>query len=211
MSISSERIWFYDIKGFITEKNYNKFFPQSSMTFIEQLNSLLRFAIYFCVLVFLVRHDPNIFFIMLFMAGFTYLLYLIDTQNKQREKFHLEQNNLSTDKITKKVCVKPTKDNPFMNVLMTDYNDNPNRKQACNVSTGNTKKMTKKYFANNLYRDVSDIYDTNASDRNYYTTPVTTIPSDQSGFGKFLYGQGATCKEKNGLQCYANTYRPVMN
>lgn len=179
------------------------------MTFAEQLNSMVRFAIYFSTFVFIVKRDANIFLVPLFAAGFTYSLYSVDSKNKQREKFHLEERSLDRDRVTKKVCAKPTKENPFMNVLISDYAENPTRKPACDVTRGKTRKEIKKAFENNLYRDVSDVYDKIASDRNYYTTPSTTIPNDQAAFANFLYGQSKSCKEGSGLQCYKNLYRPI--
>jgi hypothetical protein len=193
----------------MTERNYSKFFPSPHMTFAEQLNTLMRFAIYFSVIVFALRKDTNIFFIVVFMAGFTYMLYTVDTQNKKREKFYLRDKGLKQDTVSKKLCSQPSKNNPFMNVLVSDYAENPERKEACDISRGKAKRMAKKYFAQNLYRDVSDIYDKNASDRNYYTTPITTIPNDQNAFAQYLYGQGKTCKEGNGNMCYVNTYRTI--
>lgn len=206
----SERIWFNDIPGFMTQYNYNKFFPSKDMTFAEQLNSLLRFAIYFSILIFVLKRDTNVFFVLIFMAGFTYILYTIDTQNKIREKFYIESKGLSEDKETKKLCTVPTKENPFMNVLMSDYSENPQKKEACDVSKGKTKKLVKKYFNNNLYRDVSDVYNKNASDRNYYTMPISTIPNDQESFAKYLYGQDKTCKEGAGEVCHKNIYRALQ-
>jgi hypothetical protein len=104
----------------------------------------------------------------------------------------------------------PTANNPFMNVLMSDYSENPQKKEACDVSKGKTKKLVKKYFNNNLYRDVSDVYNKNASDRNYYTMPISTIPNDQESFAKYLYGQDKTCKEGAGEVCHKNIYRALQ-
>jgi hypothetical protein len=207
--MSNELIWFQDIQGFITKDNYSKFFPSKEMTFSEQLNSLMRFTIYFSVLMFVLRRDANILFIVIFMAGFTYLLYTVDSKNKRRERFYLDKQNLEKNKITKELCIKPTQNNPFMNVLVSDY-ANPQRKKACEIN-GKTKKLIKKYFDNNLYRDVSDIYNKKASDRNYYTTPITTIPNDQKAFADYCYGKSKTCKEGNSQKCYVNMYRPISN
>jgi hypothetical protein len=207
--MANEKIWYDDLSGFITKDNYNTFFPSKDMTFAQQLNSVLRFSIYFTIFIFIIKKEVNVFFVIIFMAGFTYFLYTVDTKNKIREKFYLEGKNLQMDKRSKDICIKPTKDNPFMNVLMSDYSENPTRKPACNVSKGSTKKQAKKFFENNLYRDVSDIYDRNASDRNYYTTPITTIPNDQNAFANYLYGKDKTCKEANGDQCYKNVYRAI--
>lgn len=205
----SERIWFNDITHFMTEKNYNKFFPSKDMSFAEQLNSILRFAIYFTIVIFIIKKDVNIFLVLVFTALFTYVIYTVDNKNKIQERFYLESKNMVEDKDTKKLCSNPTKDNPFMNVLFSDYSDNPDRKPACDLTKGKAKKIVKKYFDNNLYRDVSDIYNRNASDRNYYTMPSTTIPNDQYAFSQFLYGQDKTCKEGNSDTCYKNLYRSI--
>jgi hypothetical protein len=204
----SEKIWFIDIKGFLTEYNYTNFFPSREMTFAEQLNAILRFAIYFAILLFIIKRNPNVLIIVLFVAGFTYLLFTVDTQNKRRENFYLDKKNLRADP-DGKICVKPTKDNPFMNVLMSEYSDNPERNKACDINK--VKKKTKKYFDTDLYRDVSDIYDKNASDRNFYTTPNTMIPNDQNAFAQYLYAKDKTCKEGNGITCYKNIYRTIAN
>ena len=209
MSSSVEKIWFQDPTGFIGPLNYDRFFPSKEMAFVEQLNSLMRFSIYFSLLVFVIRKETNIFFIPVFMAGFTYMLFSVDTKNKQREKFYMKQKQLEKDPHTKELCAAPTKENPFMNVLVSDYAINPQRKKACSITEGKAKGKVKKLFENNLYRDVSDIYNKNASDRNFYTTPITTIPNDQNAFAQYCFGTEKSCKQGNGTRCYQNTYRPV--
>ena len=207
--MSSERIWFNNLAGFMTDKNYYKFFPTKDMTFAEQLNAILRFTIYFTIIIFIIKKDLNIFLVFIFVAGFTYILYTVDTQNKTHEKFYLQDRNMVIDTHTKKLCTNPSKDNPFMNVLISDYSQDPERKQACDPTTGPTKKLINKHFDNNLYRDVSDIYNRNASDRNYYTMPSSTIPNDQNSFAQFLYSQDKTCKEGNPNKCYTNLHRSI--
>ena len=41
----SETIWFKDLPGLITKDNFLQFFPTSDMTYVEQINSIVRFAI----------------------------------------------------------------------------------------------------------------------------------------------------------------------
>ena len=36
------------------------------------------------------------------------------------------------------------------------------------------------------YRDPNDIYNRISSERQFYTTPNTTVPNDQTGFAKWL-------------------------
>lgn len=205
-----ESIWFKDPKHLFTEKNYNHFFPSKDMVFSAQLNSLLRLSIYFSILVFILRKDTNIFMIPIFIALFTYFIYNVDTDNKINETMYLDQKNLDKNPLTKEVCVKPTQNNPFMNVLMNDYKDNPERKEACNISRSDIKKKSQKYFDKNLYRSVSDIFNKEASDRQWVTNPVTSIPNNQSAFSEWCWGNQSTCKSGDGNKCYANQYRYIQ-
>jgi len=91
--------------------------------------------------------------------------------------------------------------------LMSDYTQNPKRAKACDLSQGPVKSKAQGYFNKNLYRDVGDVFQKNASDRNFITMPVTTIPNDDGAFKNFLYDIKQTCKEGNGTVCYSNRYR----
>lgn len=205
----SEQIWYKDVKNLFNEKNYTHFFPSKDMTFAEQLNSLVRMSVYFSIIVYFLQKDTAIFMVPVFACVFTYFLYTMDTNNKVNEKLYLQDNNLYKDPHTEDVCQLPSKDNPFMNVLMSDYATNPSKKKACNVSKTTIKRQAQKHFDKNLYRSVSDIFNKEASDRQWITNPITTIPNDQEGFAKWCYGSAKTCKEGNGDRCYSNMYREV--
>jgi len=202
-----EKIWYLDPKHLFTEHNYYNFFPSKEMSFSEQLNALVRMSIYFSLLIFILRQDTNIFMIPIFVCLFTYFIYTVDTNNKLNETMLLEENNLDKDPNTKELCTKPTENNPFMNVLMNEYTENPKRKKACDINRIDIKRKAQKYFDKRLYRSVSDIFNKEASDRQWVTNPISTIPNDQGGFAEFCWGQSKTCKEGNGNQCYTNQYR----
>lgn len=204
-----EQIWFKDIRHLFTEKNFTKFFPSKDMTFAEQLNSLVRFSIYFTIVIFLLNKDSMIFIVPIFTALFTYFLYNVDSQNKLKENMYLQNKNLYKDPYTNDLCQKPSENNPFMNVLISDYVLDPTRKKACNVSKNKIKKTTQEFFDKNLYRSVSDIFNKEASDRQWITNPITTIPNDQEGFANWCYSTKKTCKEGNGNNCYTNVYTAV--
>lgn len=204
-----EKVWFKDPRNFINEKNYDKFFPSPAMTYVEKLNSILRLSIYFSLIILILKKDSNILFIPILTGVFTFFLYSnMNTKKKNGETF-LNKMNLYKDPYTKEICHRPTAENPFMNILMSDYKLNPKRTKACNVSSGNIKKEAQQYFNRNLYRDVGDIFQKNASDRNWYTTASTTIPNDDGAFKNYLYKIGPTCKEGSGNACYSMAYRTI--
>lgn len=211
---TSEKIWYQDPTDFITSKNFLQFFPDNNMTFSEQLNALLRFSIYFSVIVFLFRQNVNIAIFPLFMAGFTFFLYKFDKNTNIKDKFSQSsgKEDYMYDVRKGNLCVAPSKNNPFMNVLMTDYVDRPERPVACDLTENVVKKKARDHFNFNLYRDVDDIFSKKASDRQFYTTPITTIPNDSHSFAEWCYGSGKTCKEGNSTKCFSNLYqRPIKN
>ena len=203
-----EKIWFQDISHFITSKNYMVFFPSSEMSFAEQLNSLMRITIYFAVIMFILKKDANILFVPICMGLFTFFVYTVDQKNKREERKLIEKMGLQRDPVMNQLCQRPSKDNPFMNVLVSDYALRPERPKACKIQ-GKVKCEVKRNFDRNLYRDIDDIFHKKASDRQFYTTPSTTIPNDSTGYARWLYGNGATCKEGNGDRCYTNMYRTI--
>lgn len=202
-----EQIWFLDLPGMFTESNYFTIWPSQDMSFEVQLNALVRFSIYFAIIVFLIKKDMNIFFIPIFVGAFTYFIYSNDQSQKKVQKELFDSMN-QTIKKDGKICEQPTLENPFMNVLMSDYTRNAERPAACEMTKPIQRKV-KNFFDEKLIRDVDDIFHNNASDRQFYTNPVTTIPNDQTQFAKWLYGSGKTCKEGNGDKCYRNMNRSV--
>ncbi len=205
-----EKAWFKDPRNFISEKNYDKFFPSPAMTYTEKLNSIMRLAIYFSIIILILKKDTNILFIPILTGIFTFFMYNNTDIKKKQEETFLNKMNLHKDPYTQELCHRPTPENPFMNILMSDYKLNPKRNKACDVTKGNIKMEAQKYFNRNLYRDVGDIFQKNASDRNWYTTASTTIPNDDDSFKNFVYKLGPTCKQGNGNACYNMTYRNNM-
>jgi hypothetical protein len=203
-----ENIWYKDWKSLIEPTNLPKFFPNTGMTFAEQLNALMRFSIYFSIILFAIKKNTLVFYIVVMCAVLTFFLYEFDNKNKINKKELFSKMNLFDDVQNSNICVKPTPNNPFMNVLMTDYKQFPNRPPACNINNGLISNMAEKYFDNNLFRDVDDVWGRKSSSRIWYTNPVTTIPSDQKSYAEFLYNIGPTCKESS-LMCYKNQYRDL--
>lgn len=206
-----EKIYYQDIKNFITTDNYKIFLPSKEQSFEEQLNSILRLTIYFSIIVYIIKGDSNIFMSIIFVAIFIYFIYEVDNKNKITEKFHLKNKNLKYDCKTNEICQIPTKNNPFMNVLMSDYSLNPNKRRACDITDNDIKDDISLYFNDNLYRSVNDIFDKEASDRQFITNPSTTIPNNRDDFAKWLYDNPKTCKENNGYACYKNLYRSLRS
>jgi len=195
----NENIWYKDLRILYINNNYIKFFPTANMNNIEKLNSIVRTSIIISTILIVYTGNINFIFLAIFVLLITYLIHSNNT--------NISNYNNYTEK--KLEYVLPTVDNPFMNITLNDYIENPNREALIkknNYKNPKLDKLINKSFNFNLYKDFSDIFNKNNSQRQFYTTPVTTIPNNQKSFGNWLYKTSETCKERTGAQCYNNIY-----
>uniref|UniRef100_A0A6C0LTV0 Minor capsid protein P9 transmembrane helices domain-containing protein n=1 Tax=viral metagenome TaxID=1070528 RepID=A0A6C0LTV0_9ZZZZ len=197
-AFKSDKFWLEDPSILFSSSNYYKIIPTGNMSKIEILNSLTRFFIYITVLYILLSDNLEFVYIPiigLIIIMFIYFIQYNDPMDQKREKI------CKNDKCNKiDVCQKPTRGNPFMNLTMKELMDNRDRAPGC-ISTDKIIKNDIDYnFNYNLFKDVDDIYDRGYSQRQFYTTPSTTLPNDQTGFAKWLYKIPETCKE-NQMNC----------
>jgi hypothetical protein len=174
--------WVDDIKILFSGNRLSEFFPSQEFSFSENLNAIVRFTIYCSILLYLFGNSYIVFYIAIGAFAITYILW---TFRDVTEGF-IEQTDLSKN-------VKPTIDNPFMNVLLTDYKSNPDRKQV--VITDKLEDEIEDKFNFNLYRELGDVYEKNHSERQFFTMPWTTIPNAQGDFANWLYKTDKTMKE----------------
>lgn len=191
LPISPEQFWTKDpLEFFLDVENYTKIIPSGQMSLVEQLNASFRFSILFSLVIIIIRHDVRVIFFALFVAFLTMLIHKYSTREEKGRKGVLEKMNIQRDRYSG-YCLKPTRENPFMNPNPTDYGDFPNRPPACRISKPSVQNKIQEYMDEGVYRDVDDIYGKIANDRQFYTMPNTTIPNDQKKFAEFLYVQNA--------------------
>ena len=190
-----EELWYKNPKDFfLNAENLIKFIPDAKMTLNEQLNAAFRFSVYFSVVVGTIRQDVRVLFFAVFVGIVTFIIgYNEDQKSAIRENL-MQEMNLQQDR-KKRVCSLPTKENPFMNVLISDYKTFPTKPAACSINNKDVKKSINEY-SENMYMDADDVFAKNSGDRQFYTNPATTIPNSQTEFAHWLYNNGATCKER---------------
>lgn len=194
-----ERVWFQDVRGFLRDDRVAKILPEPRAPLAEQLNAVMRFALYYGAVLLVLRRSYAALYVPLVAAGVTYLVYAADASERAGRRESMAALDLADDQHTGRPCTRPTRDNPFMNVLPTDYRRNPARPGACDLGNSSVARRAEALHAHNLYRDSDDVYGRRASSRAFYATPSTTIPNDQAGFADWLYGgPRRTCKEEGG-------------
>jgi len=174
-------LWFNNPK--ILLKNLDEFFPDNDLNFIKKINAIIRFSIYYTLIIIIFNYDINYLFISLILILISYFLgnYVL----KYYETFNNKQKNNNT-------CQKPNENNPFMNYTVGDLIDNNNKLEACKYD--DVKDEMRQEFRKNIFTDSSDLWGKYISDRNFYTMPNTEIINKQREFAEWCYGGHGECK-----------------
>jgi hypothetical protein len=220
-----------------------EFFPTENMSFNRKLNALSRSVIILTFILFIFTRTIRI----LFVSAFTLLsIYILHQSNNS--KLNSEEGFSDNDELMKEIkynqeiiqsnkkspaleLIKqnqipisdntfqlPSSKNPFSNILVTDYSDNPNKKAAPpsdNLMVGKdiinrTKQLVQEQnpdqhdISDKIFKDLNDKLNFEQSLRSFNSTPGTTIPNDQSAFAEFCYGSMVSCKEGNLFACARN-------
>ena len=198
-----ELFWLDDPAHFFVR--WNKFVPTNDMTVPEALNAVVRFTVYSALLVAIVaRRTDYLLLIPLVMVVSVVLVRLFpktqmiqETFNNLKRRAKGEAEHFST----------PSADNPFMNVLFTDYVDDPARLSAPpDVTSSALDSSIREAFSktSDLFMDTSDTYGLMESSRNWVTQAATTIPNDLEGFQAFLNKDNVSRKGKSEEYVLAN-------
>ena len=178
----SETFWFHDPAGLFTSSNWTRFVPTPEMTVPTALNAVMRFTIYFSVLLLVATGVSAYLIAIPLMALVTIALNGIfpETQ-KMRETFVSSAMGLERS--------MPRVDNPFMNASLPDILDNPGRPRAADITAPAVREEVNRTFAqtSNLYMDTSDTFDLIQAQRNFHSVPE----DDHAGLLKFINKGGS--------------------
>ena len=174
-------LWTKNISILYEKRYLFEVIPDKNFDFNRKLNSLLRLSIYYSGIVFLLDNKKtNIFYIPFVVGILTHILSL-----KYNETFINQTTvDLMNDKVKgdlanseliqglNKVCNTPTKDNPFMNLTIKEFNTEKATEEPCDsYNNKGIQRQIDKLFNDGLYRDVNDIFGKQNSQRQFYTVP----------------------------------------
>jgi hypothetical protein len=179
----TEQIWFKDPSILFTQTTWSKFVPTQDMTTAEALNSVVRFTIYFSALLFFSTGIATYVLAIPIVMASTIMLYNMFPNGKTLEPFLSKMKAKSREKYT-----MPTGANPFMNVLLTEIQDNPNRDDAAPTNRRDVRADIYKSFqkTSDLYMDTSDVFDQAQAMRTFHTLQSSKIPNDLDEYKKWL-------------------------
>jgi hypothetical protein len=204
--MKSDLFWFQDPAILIAKDRLIEFVPTPDMTLEERMNAIARLSIYSGVLLTIIYKNVNMIYITLITLTLLYIIYehfpgLMKSHSGGTPELEHMEGKLQL----------PSAENPFMNVLLTDYTQNPDKKPAADVDNPHVKKEMERNFNIGLNRDVDDIWQKENSQRQFYATPSTTIPNDRDSFMKWCYNTPYSCKEGNLSTCIYDQRELAVN
>ena len=175
--MSAEEIWYEDPHALFTKSNWTRFVPLPTMTTTEALNAVVRFTTYFTLLLFVATQSTTYIMLIPAVLFLTYVLHVLFPNGKKLESY------MNSEKYT-----MPTPNNPFMNVLLTEIGDDPDRADAAPISSKDVRAKVQKAFqhTNDIYMDTSDMFDQSQAMRTFHTLQSAKVPNDQDGFLAWL-------------------------
>jgi hypothetical protein len=182
-------------------------FPVKEFDLIRKLNAIMRFSIYYTVIVYLYNRNTTILGVPLAMGILTYFIFK-NNSSVQKDTF---MTQLKNDKAPEDLpptqehnigCKLPTKDNPFMNTPYFEVASDKELSTSCtSYDNKGVQRKIEKEFDKGLYKNYTDIFGKENSQRQFFSVPGRDGVPDQSAFAHWLYRTPDTCKEGNGLAC----------
>jgi hypothetical protein len=218
--------WGTDPNALLDPASVMELFPMSTMTYNQKLNAISRLVIILTILFYFVLNSFRVFIIGILTLGAIWFLHYTQQQKDSTAKKvrfaegfndysdvaneYLQDKWLPTD-----VFAETTRENPFQNVLMTDYDEAGMKKPAQAAFSQSVQKDVMEHAKNmidsvnpeqpkiseKLFRSLEDNLAFEQSMRPFYSTAATTIPNDQGSFADFCYGSMVSCKDGNPFAC----------
>lgn len=213
--LSDEKFWIDDPMILMEKAKLFTIWPTENMSRNEKLNTLSRLVMYITVIGFIFTYSLKILVSGIVTLGvFVFLHYSSNSKNQEQFCNFTNIGNFYTSPTITERFTMPSTNNPTMNVMLPEIQDNPERNMAAPsynpVIKEDINNSAKNMIVNNfeeenvrdkLFKDLGDNFQFEQSMRNFYTTANTTVPNNQADFAQFCYGDMISCKEGNNLAC----------
>ena len=210
----STPFWFKDISILYNNNYLLEIIPKKEYDFSRKLNAVVRFAIYYSILLYIFKRDGNILcfpFITIVITVFLHRTNRDETNDDAMKGLMSSKGHTSMEDIdamimdiNKDVFREPDDDNPMMNQNTFDLYEN--KKAVPTYNNPGMKRKVEETLDDGIFKDSNDLFNRRNSQRQWYTMPNTEAMNKQTEFAKWCYMTPPTCKEGNGLQCANNLH-----
>jgi hypothetical protein len=196
-----------------------EFWPTASMCYEQKLNAISRLIILLTILGYILTMSKRVLAVGALTLLVIFILYNMRKQKitkEMLENFEVQGNEVTgmfdnkpksfvnpvtLDAVLRTEFKEGNKKNPFSNVLLTQINDEPERKAAppafnpeCDEDiTKNVKRAVQmmnpgiKNTNKQLFGDLWQEFQLDQSNRAFFSTPNTRVANDQGAYAQYLY------------------------
>jgi hypothetical protein len=240
------QFWSNDPTVLFNKEYILELWPTTNMCYEQKLNSITRLVILITILGYILTMSERILLVGVLTLAVIFVLFTMRKQKITKEilneGFKVQSNEVTgmfdkksdsyvnpvtLDSVLKSEFKEGTKKNPFSNVLLTQINDDPERKSAppafnvdCDEDiTKNVKRAVQmmnpgiKNTNKQLYGDLFQEFELDQSNRAFFSTANTRVENDQSAYAQFLFGKMPSAKEstpEGNMQRVADNYRYTL-
>jgi len=236
--------WFNDPSVLLNKDYVFDLWPNNNMSYPQKINAISRIIFLITFLGYILTMSIKILIIGVFSLGIIFGLSQMnkDKSTKKLKEAFLANNdnqipsdnysNTTTNPITLENVLKSdfkegNKKNPFSNVLLTQIEDDSNRKAAPPAFNPDIEEDITKNIKNavqfmnpgikntnkQLYGDLWENFELDNSNRVFFSTANTRVTNDQTAYAKFLYGTMPSAKGssmEDNLQREKDNYRYTL-
>ena len=239
--------WSNDPTVLLNKDYIFELWPISSMCYEQKLNAITRLIILVTLLGYILTISIRILVVGIITIVVIFALFQMKkpkiTKEMLQEGFVVDGDKVydlgytnpnnriinpeTLESVLKTDFKEGNKKNPFSNVLLTQINDEPNRKAAPpsfnpDVDVDITKNVKKavqfmnpgiKNTDKQLYGDLWENFELDNANRVFFSTANTRVTNDQTAFGKYLYGNMPSAKGstmEDNIQREKDSYRYTL-
>lgn len=204
---NTENFWFSQPNVLFQSEYFRKIFPDETDTLAGKLNALTRLIIlisFMNMIIFPQKRLKLLITCIIVLGGviiFERNLVKEGFTNSNTEQKCFAMENPKMPKIQPVETTKPSKNNPFMNILPNEIKDNPKRQVADTDAYANNsiKHTIQSNLDSNLFKSLSDEIDYENFEKRFNVMPVTSILNAQESFINYCYNNTAYDKDKSFL------------
>ena len=213
------QFWSNDPTILFNKEYIFELWPTMNMCYEQKLNSVSRLIILLTILGYILTMSKRVIVVGILTLFVIFLLYNMRKQKITKdtlENFEVKGNEVTgmfdnksksyinpvtLDAVLRTEFKEGNKKNPFSNVLLTQINDEPERKAAppsfnTEVDVDITKNVKRavqmmnpgiKNTNKQLFGDLWQQFQLDQSNRAFYSTPNSRVTNDQGAYAQFLY------------------------
>ncbi len=171
---------------------------------IQNLNAMVRFAIYWSIIIYFMTGQPIVFVIL--------AVSLILMRRPASHEDPIVTENLAAD--SKIYCQSPSVNNPLANPTPADWGNGKPKLPACptdNVKSSVRESLNSQPITGPIYASAGEDANSKLAQRSFYSIPTSGVPDSRDEFIRGLYGDSISRPFETSVQLAGTGGSGVVN